>query len=228
MHNKFLKGIASVLGAALVLGSVVMSAVPANAATSTKGSDGYETTYTLAELTLVSKSDDASADGSKLSYTGQYNQIFYAIPQEVIDAGLIGFKPASGTSGSDFAIKIVNDGDLYTDIGVDYSGAYVTITADQRATGNTIDFMNMLDGANELTVAGATFITDNAVGGSSDANTGSDDKNTGDNKTDEKPANNNAPKTGDSMNGVLVVSVLGGLLLISAAGLFLTKQRKSR
>ena len=232
MYNKFLKGIASVLGAALVLGSVVMSAVPANAATSTKGSDGYETTYTLAELTFVSKSDDATVDGNKLSYTGQYNQIFFAIPQEVIDAGLIGFKPASGTSGSDFAIKIVNDADLYTDIGIDYGGAYATITADQRAASNTIDFMNMLDGANAITVAGATFITEKAVGGSDDANAGSGDTNTwSDDANTPAPApstGNNAPKTGDSMNGVLVVSVLGGLLLISAAGLLLTRQRKSR
>lgn len=238
MYNKLVKGIASVLGAALVLGSVVMSAVPANAATSTKGSDGYETTYTLAELTSVSMSDGASVDGQKLSYTGQYNQIFYAIPQEVIDAGLIGFKSASGTSGADFALKIVNDADLYTDIAVDYNNvsAYPVITADQRATANTIDFMNLAEGgANEITVTGAVFITENAVGGSSSDDNKTDDNKTDDSKTDDnktddsKPADgNNAPKTGESMNGVLVVSVLGGLLLIAAGGMILTRQRKNR
>lgn len=243
MHNKFLKGIASVLGAALVLGSVVMSAVPANTATSTKGSDGYETTYTLSELTSVSMSEGASADGQKLSYTGQYNQIFYAIPQEVMDAGLIGFKAASGTSGADFALKIVNDADLYTDIAVDYNNvsAYPVITADQRATANTIDFMNLAEGgANEITVTGAVFITENAVGGSSsdDTNTGSDDTNTGSDDTNtgaddtntgsDNTNTDNAPKTGESMNGVLVVSVLGGLLLIAAGGMILTRQRKNR
>ncbi len=255
MHNKFLKGIASVLGAALVLGSVVMSAVPANAVTSKKGSDGYETTYTAQELKVAEDKfgDDVTivnaADGAvTITLPSQWNQAFFEIPDGIVAANWKSVTIQTGDSDTGYTIKLNdkngNEGAI-RGVMADYpSQNYISRDAsyidpwggDPAATDADfdkiilIDFMNGSESSNTVTFKSITFVTEKEVAGVSGGNTnsGSDDTNTGDNKTDEKPANNNAPKTGESMNGVLVVCVLGGLLLISVAGLFLTKQRRSR
>ena len=245
MHNKFLKGIASVLGAALILGSVVMSAVPANAITTPNGAEGYETTYKLADLELIYAADTATITGNKIEWTNHWGNIFYKVPQEVMDAGLIGFYCKGTVNGNDGVdLKITNADDIWATALVDkytgtFDGAISEITADQRATATAIAIMSLGEENESMsaTVDNVIFITEKSIGGSDSANTGSGDTNTGSDDANAGSDNanppaastgNNAPKTGDSVNGVLVVSVLGGLLLISAAGLFLTRQRKSR
>ncbi len=248
MHNKFAKGIASVLGAALILGSVVMSAVPANAATSTKVGDNYETTYTLADFELINQADSATITGNKIEWTNHWGNIFYKIPQEVIDAGVKGFycKGTIEGAGSDVGVdlKIVNADDIWGTALVDkytntFDGAISEITADQQANATAFCIMSLGEENDSMsaTVENVIFITEKSVGGD-DSNTGSDktdEPKNDDTKTDE-PKNddtktddsNNAPKTGESMNGMLVVSVLGGLLLITAGGMVLTRKRNNR
>ena len=257
MHNKFVKGIASVLGAALVLGSVVVSAVPANAATSKKGSDGYETTYTAQELKLAEDMfgectvSNAANGAVSITLPSQYNQVFFNIPDGIVAANWKSVTIQTGDSDTGYTLKLTDkngtDGAM-RGVMADYPSAnYISRDAsyidpwggDPAATEADfdkvlfVDIMNGSEGSNTVTLKSVTFVTEKEVagvsGGSTD--TGSDDANTGSDDANNTPApstGNNAPKTGESMNLVLVVSVLGGLLLIAAAGMFLAKQRKSR
>lgn len=236
MQSKLAKGIASVLGAALVLGSVITSSVPANAATSKKGDNGYETTYTMNELTLVSKDDvvTADADGTSVSlaYGVDWSNAYYAIPAEVLSAGLKG-GTCNISSTDNLVVKFVTDS--YSDVGdVAVFGKTVDLTNQDASAIATVKNIGVAGQQNaSFKLDSITFVTENEVSTGStggDANSGTpsgNDANTG-SDTPTAPAGDSAPKTGDSVNGVLIVSVLGGLLLISAAGLFLTKQRKSR
>lgn len=234
MQSKLAKGIASVLGAALVLGSVITSSVPANAATSKKGDNGYETTYTMNELTLVSKDDvvTADADGTSVSlaYGVDWSNAYYAIPAEVLSAGLKG-GTCNIDSTNNLVVKFVTDS--YSDVGdVAVFGKTVDLTNQDASAIATVKNIGVAGQQNaSFKLDSITFVTENEVStGSADGNNDTpsgDDANTG-NDAPAAPSGDSAPKTGDSVNGVLIVSVLGGLLLISAAGLFLTKQRKSR
>ncbi len=233
MRSKLAKGIASVLGVALVLGSVIMSSVPANAATSKKGDNGYETTYTMNELTLVSKDDvvTADADGTSVSlaYGVDWSNAYYAIPAEVLSAGLKG-GTCNIDSTNNLVVKFVTDS--YSDVGdVAVFGKTVDLTNQDASAIATVKNIGVAGQQNaSFKLDSITFVTENEVStgsaGGNDTPSG-DDANTG-NDAPAASSGDSAPKTGDSVNGVLIVSVLGGLLLISAAGLFLTKQRKSR
>lgn len=239
MYRKLAKGIASVLGAALVLGSLI---VPAQAATSAKGDNGYETTYTMKELTLVTKDDvvTANADGTSvsLSYGVDWSNAYYAIPAEVLSAGLKG-GTCNIDSTDNLVVKFVTDS--YADVGdVAVFGKTVDLTNQEASAIATVKNIGIAGQQNAaFKVDSITFVTENEVDlGGDDANSGDnvdiggDDANSGDDtpaEPEKKPADSgNAPKTGESMNGVLIVSVLGGLLLIAAGGMILTKQRKSR
>ena len=252
MHNKFVKGIASVLGAALVLGSVVVSAVPANAATSKKGSDGYETTYTAQELKLAEDKfgDDVTivnaANGAvTITLPSQWNQAFFEIPDGIVAANWKSVTVYTGDSDTGYTVKLNDkngtDGAI-RGVMADYPSAnYIARDAsyidpwggDPAATEADfdkvilLDFMNGSESSNTITFKSVTFVTEKEVAGVSDTNTngGGFDVNI---PVMEVPTGNNAPKTGESMNLVLIVSVLGGLLLIAVVGMFLTKQRKSR
>ncbi len=249
MHNKFVKGIASVLGAALVLGSVVMSAVPANAVTSKQGSDGYETTWTAQELvhaedqTFEGVTIANAADGAvTVSFPGQWKQVFFNIPDGVMAAN---WKSVTfDIDGSSYNVKLTDlkgtDGAM-RGVVIDYNSANTIVNdmsyvdpyggdpAPVEADLNQVlylDIMSTSESENSVTFKSVTIVTEKEVASvsSGNTNTGSDDANKG----NDAPATPTGPKTGESMNGVLVVCVLGGLLLISVAGLFLTKQRKNR
>ena len=235
MYSKLVKGIASVLGAALVLGSVIASSFPANAATSKKGDNGYETTYTMKELTLVTKDDvvtiDADGTSVSLAYGVDWSNAYYAIPAEVLSAGLKG-GTCNINSTDNLVVKFVTDS--YGDVGdVAIFGKTVDLSNQDAAAIATVKNIGVAGQQNaSFKLDSITFVTENEVStGSAGGDNASNDTPSGDdaNTGNDAPAastGNNAPKTGDSMNGVLVVSVLGSLLLISAAGLFLTKQRK--
>lgn len=244
MYRKVAKGLASVLGAALVLGSLVMSAVPAQAATSKKGDNGYETTYTMKELTLIKKDDvvTADADGTSvsLSYGVDWSNAYYTIPAEVLSAGLKG-GTCNIDSTDNLVVKFVTDS--YSDVGdVAVFGKTVDLSNQDAAAIATVKNIGVAGQQNAaFKLDSITFVTENevALGSDDDANNGGDnvdiggdDANSGNDtpaEPEKKPADdNNAPKTGDSMNSVLVVSVLGGLLLIAAGGMILTRQRRSR
>lgn len=229
MYNKIFKRVASVLGAALMLGCVVTSVIPAQAATSTKVGDNYETSYSLSDFELIYSADTATISGSQIEWTDRYGNIFYKIPQEVMDAGVVGFK-CTGTTTDTVDLKIANADDIWATALVDkytdtFDGAVAEIDASQRASATAFCIMSCSAEAGtamSATVNSVIFITANPVG---DVAAGGEEP-----KTEDAPeaAAPSSSKTGESLTTVYVVCALGGLLLIAAAGMFVTEQKKRR
>ena len=191
MHKKFSKGIAAVMSAALVLGSVVTGVVPANAATSVQAEDGlYETTYNMGDLNIIDgKGYNATAtvDGTSVSmtFTGQWGVKYFDIPKEVIDAGFKGAKVTYTEANPNVGLKCAGDHEYNWDILVAEGKA--EITADPAKVGDgesgtryedyegqrtaehipSITAIGLVQtGADSCTVVAETitFLTDNAVG----------------------------------------------------------------
>ena len=145
-----------------------------NTDTSTKTEKGYETAYTLADFgEPFYQADTATIDGNKIDWTNHWGNIFFKIPQEIMDAGLIGFYctgTIEGTEGVD--LKIANSDDLWGSALVDkytttFDDAIAEITPDQRATANLFAIMSLgAEGESmSATVDSIIFITENAIGG---------------------------------------------------------------
>lgn len=148
--------------------------------------------YTPDQLTKGYMHDTITVDGNKFTFGAQYNQLFYAIPKEVIDAGLVGFYYTGAATGK-FALKIVNSADVWNTILSDkFYDSYdamnesnaVVIEADQRSSADMIDFMSNEEGVT-LTIDKIIFITENPVGGATSADPGTTDPGTTDPGTTE-------------------------------------------
>lgn len=163
MHDKIRKGIAALLSAALVLCSMVTGIAPVQAAES--GGE-HETAYELADLELIDRAETATIDGNTISWTDQYGNVFYKIPQDVIDAGLIGFK-CTGTTSAQVDLKIVNGSDIWGEALVNtyttsFDNAIARIDASQREEATVISIMSCggKDVAMQATIESIIFITD--------------------------------------------------------------------
>lgn len=163
MHDKIKKGIAGLLSAALVLCSIATGTVPVQAAES--GGE-HETAYELADLELIYAAETATIDGNTISWTNQYGNVFYKIPQDVIDAGLIGFK-CTGTTSATVDLKIVNGNDIWGAALVDeyadsFDNAIARIDASMREEATAICIMSCGGAGVEMqaTIENVIFITD--------------------------------------------------------------------
>lgn len=146
--------------------------------TSTQTENGYETAYTLPEFELIYQApDNVTITENKIEWTNQYGDIFYKIPQEIMDAGLIGFY-CKGTVDNKIDLKLANSDDLWHALengyGDSFDDAIAEIAADQRASANAFGIMSNC-GENEsmsATVDSVIFITENAIaGGTTDPGT---------------------------------------------------------
>lgn len=193
MHKKFTKGIAAVMSAALVLGSVVTGVVPANAAvTSVQAESGlYETTYDMGDLSIIDGKGwnaEAKVDGTSvtMTFSGQWGVRYFDIPKEVLDAGFKGAKVTYAEENANVGLKCAGDHDLGWDIlvaegkteiladpakvGDGESGIRYEDYEGQR-TAEHIPFITAIGlvqtGSDSCTVVAQTitFITDNAVEG---------------------------------------------------------------
>ena len=198
MHKKFSKGIAAVMSAALVLGSVVTGVVPANAATSVQNAENglYETTYNMGDLTLITEpagyNATATVDGTSVSmtFTGQWGVKYFEIPQEILDAEFKGAKVTYTEENANVGLKCAGTHDLGWDIlvaegkteitadpakiGDGESGTryedYVDNAPNQLRTAEHLKFIKAIGlvqtGSDSCTVVAETitFLTDNAVG----------------------------------------------------------------
>lgn len=163
MHDKIKKGIAGLLSAALVLCSIATGTVPVQAAES--GGE-HEIAYELADLELLYKAESATIDGNTISWTDQYGNVFYKIPQDVIDAGLIGFK-CTGTNSAQVYIKIVNGNNIWkaplAEKNPDsFDNVIVSIDASMREDATAICIMSNGGAGVEMqaTIESVIFITD--------------------------------------------------------------------
>lgn len=242
MHNKFIKGVASVLGAALVLGSVLVSAVPAEA----KTVNGNEVTYTASELQLSETMfgectvEDAGSGAVKITFPSQYNQVFFVIPEEVKAAGWQTAIVKTGDSDTGYTFKMTDengtDGSM-RGVVADYPSAneihkdasYIDPWGGDPAATEAdldkvvyVDIMNGSEGSLTVTLKSVTFTTDKAVAG------GSEESKTDDTAKEDAPAatTTTSSKTGESATMVWVVCVLGGLLLMAGAGMFVTEKKR--
>ncbi len=113
MWKKLKKWSAMLLAAFLVIGSVNYTGLVAEADTNSNS-----TTYTFAELTKVggwSNEATVDADGKiSISFTGQYAQIFWAVPADV-DATKLEKVTFDGLSGSDYGLKLLTQAGYDTD-----------------------------------------------------------------------------------------------------------------
>lgn len=123
MHKKLLKGIAAVMSAALVLGSVVTGVVPANAAvTSVQAESGlYETTYNMGDLSIVENQGynaEAKVDGTSvtMTFSGQWGARFFTIPAEVLAAGFKGARVTYTEPNANVGLKCGGDHEFGWDI----------------------------------------------------------------------------------------------------------------
>ena len=142
MHKKFSKGIAAVMSAALVLGSVVTGVVPANAATSVQAEDGlYETTYNMSELEIEGNKSwgrpsntEVQGTSVSLTFSGSWTAEFFTIPAEVRDAGLKGAKITYTEPNANIGIKLGGDHEFGWDILVAEGQTEITTIPDKIAT----------------------------------------------------------------------------------------------
>lgn len=193
MHKKFQKGIAAVMSAALVLGSVVTGVVPANAAvTSVQAESGlYETTYDMGDLSIVEGKGynaEATVDGTSVSmnFTGQWGVRYFDIPKAVLDAGFKGAKVTYAEENANVGLKCAGDHEFNWDILVAEGKSEITADPDKVGDGESgtryenyegdrtaahipsITAIGLVQtGADSCTVVAQTitFITDNAVEG---------------------------------------------------------------
>lgn len=193
MHKKFQKGIAAVMSAALVLGSVVTGVVPANAAvTSVQAESGlYETTYDMSDLSIVEGKGynaEATVDGTSVSmnFTGQWGVRYFDIPKAVLAAGFKGAKVTYAEENANVGLKCAGDHEFNWDILVAEGKSEITADPDKVGDGESgtryenyegdrtaahipsITAIGLVQtGADSCTVVAQTitFITDNAVEG---------------------------------------------------------------
>lgn len=141
MHKKLLKGIAVVMSAALVLGSVVTGAVPAKAAeASVQGEDGlYTTTFNMSELSIIEGKGynaEAAVDGTSvtMTFTGQWGVRYFEMPKAVLDAGFKGAKVTYAEANENVGLKCAGDHEFGWDILV--AEGKTEITADPAKVGD--------------------------------------------------------------------------------------------
>lgn len=153
---------------------------PGTTHTSTQTENGYETAYVLADFEIINKADSATISDNKIEWTNHWGTIFYKIPQEIMDAGLIGFY-CKGTVDNKIDLKFANADDIWNALVDKYAdtfdGAIAEITADQRASANTFGIMSNCEENESMsaTVDNVVFITENAIaGGTTDPGTDPD------------------------------------------------------
>lgn len=146
MHKKLLKGIAAVMSAALVLGSVVTGVVPANAAvTSVQAESGlYETTYNMGDLNIANGgySANATVDGTSvvIDFTGEYGYggKYFEIPKAVLEAGFKGAKIKLAEPTDKIGMKCAGDHDLGDKWSILVVSSGTEITADPAQIGDDV------------------------------------------------------------------------------------------
>ncbi len=175
MRKKLTKHLAFLMAALMILTSINPMTVSAASMQEVEG--GYASTYSLTELTnTMNWNASVTADGTDttIAYTGNYQQAFFAIPAEVLAAGVTKFSVgfAAGSSAADLALKFANaNGD---ELSVGYRTDSLAAPADFSTSEACIDFMSLAEDASSYTVSTVTFYTANAVEGFSSEGDGKD------------------------------------------------------
>lgn len=188
MHKKVLKKVALVLSGLLALGSLATSAIPSQAAGSVAGENGYETTYQLTSLTKAASwnVDINTADTGKVSLEfaagsepgkPAYGEAIYEIPEDVLNAGLLGYTCNAGESDTGYLALKLRDKDS-NQACVSYGNRTLFVPTDYDGSLKQIGIMSTSPDAYTITVENIVFYTSNPINaGSSDESDSSDTDN---------------------------------------------------
>jgi len=160
MHKRLHKVVSLALAGLLFLTSTFTNVGQSYAAESVANGDVYETTYAIAELGTpggYQYTAEETEEGITFNYSAQYAEVKYAIPEDVVKAGLKGYR-VSVSSTPELGLKIyktAGEADVnYWSDSIEFTGGVPT----------EIGFMNCADAEKSFTFSSVTFVTERELG----------------------------------------------------------------
>ena len=161
MHKRLHKVLSLAMAGLLFITSTFANVNQAYAAESVKNGDVYETTYAIAELGTpggYQYTSETTDEGTAFTFSAQYAEVKYAIPEDVVKAGLKGYK-VSVSATENLALKIYS---AAGQAAVSYWADSVSL--EDAVVPTEIGFMNCAEEEKTFTFSSITFVTERELG----------------------------------------------------------------
>ena len=161
MHKRLHKVLSLAMAALLFVTSTFANVNQAYAAESVQTGDVYETTYAIAELGTpggYQYTSETTDEGTSFTYSAQYAEVKFAIPEDVVKAGLKGYR-VSVSSTENLGLKIYS---AAGQAAVSYWADSVFL--DDAVVPTEIGLMNCAEEEKTFTFSSVTFVTERELG----------------------------------------------------------------
>lgn len=162
MQKKIFRKMAMVLAALMVITNLSPLTIESVAKDMVTTESGYATTYAISELTNVGGygyTATANEGTTDFAFEKQYQEARFAIPAEVLNAGLTGFKAnVTSTNGGWLALKAQDA--AFAELAVDYGNNSLAVSNENA---KNIALMSTFEGEQTISVSSITFYTVNAT-----------------------------------------------------------------